>query len=138
MVLEKVELQIYFISKGVDYGVILLMIQFQVYCNVIQVCQKFGLFYEVEWVQYVCSYVMICFVVEYLCLCLGGFGQLNVILLFGFLLCLLFLEIYQQFCVVIESVKSLEYDIGEFGVCKCKVSIMVGVVVMLQYVVQYF
>ncbi len=71
-------------SKGADYGVTSPMTQFQVYRNAIQARQKLGLFHEVEWVQHVRSYAMTRFAVEHPRLRLGGSGQLNVILLFGF------------------------------------------------------
>ncbi|MBE0834196.1 hypothetical protein IH718_26405, partial [Escherichia coli] len=110
--LEKAELQTHSTSKGADYGVTSLMTQFQVYRNAIQARQKLGLFHEVEWVQHVRSYAMTRFAVEHPRLRLGGSGQLNVILLFGFSPRLPFPETYQQFRAVIESAKSLEYDIG--------------------------
>ena len=82
--LEKAELQTHSTSKGADYGVTSPMTQFQVYRNAIQARQKLGLFHEVEWVQHVRSYAMTRFAVEHPRLRLGGSGQLNVILLFGF------------------------------------------------------
>ncbi|HGM5802034.1 TPA: hypothetical protein ACKP5W_004733 [Pseudomonas aeruginosa] len=63
---------------------------------------------------------------------------MNVILLFGFSPRLPFPETYQQFRAVIESAKSLEYDIGEPGVRKRKVSITVGAAVMPQHAAQHF
>ncbi len=119
--LERAELQTHSTSKGADYGVTSPMTQFQVYRNAIQARQKLGLFHEVEWVQHVRSYAMTRFAVEHPRLRLGGSGQLNVILLFGFSPRLPFPETYQQFRAVIESAKSLEYDIGEPGVRKRKV-----------------
>lgn len=103
-----------------------------------QARQKLGLFHEVEWVQHVRSYAMTRFAVEHPRLRLGGSGQLNVILLFGFSPRLPFPETYQQFRAVIESAKSLEYDIGEPGVRKRKVSITVGAAVMPQHAAQHF
>ncbi|HCE6795236.1 TPA: 3-keto-5-aminohexanoate cleavage protein [Pseudomonas aeruginosa] len=134
--LEKAELQTHSTSKGADYGVTSPMTQFQVYRNAIQARQKLGLFHEVEWVQHVRSYAMTRFAVEHPRLRLGGSGQLNVILLFGFSPRLPFPETYQQFRAVIESAKSLEYDIGEPGVRKRKVSITVGAAVMPQHAAQ--
>ncbi|MFF6594636.1 hypothetical protein ACET4M_07235 [Pseudomonas aeruginosa] len=125
-------------SKGADYGVTSPMTQFQVYRNAIQARQKLGLFHEVEWVQHVRSYAMTRFAVEHPRLRLGGSGQLNVILLFGFSPRLPFPETYQQFRAVIESAKSLEYDIGEPDVRKRKVSITVGAAVMPQHAAQHF
>ncbi|WP_234301604.1 3-keto-5-aminohexanoate cleavage protein, partial [Pseudomonas aeruginosa] len=136
--LEKAELQTHSTSKGADYGVTSPMTQFQVYRNAIQARQKLGLFHEVEWVQHVRSYAMTRFAVEHPRLRLGGSGQLNVILLFGFSPRLPFPETYQQFRAVIESAKSLEYDIGEPGVRKRKVSITVGAAVMPQHAAQHF
>lgn len=125
-------------SKGADYGVTSPMTQFQVYRNAIQARQKLGLFHEVEWVQHVRSYAMTRFAVEHPRLRLGDSGQLNVILLFGFSPRLPFPETYQQFRAVIESAKSLEYDIGEPCVRKRKVSITVGAAVMPQHAAQHF
>jgi len=136
--LEKAELQTHSTSKGADYGVTSPMTQFQVYRNAIQARQKLGLFHEVEWVQHVRSYAMTRFAVEHPRLRLGGSGQLNVILLFGFSPRLPFPATYQQFRAVIESAKSLEYDIGEPCVRKRKVSITVGAAVMPQHAAQHF
>ncbi|MEG7362609.1 hypothetical protein [Pseudomonas citronellolis] len=136
--LEKARLQTHSTSKGADYGVTSPMTQFQVYRNAIQARQKLGLFHEVEWVQHVRSYAMTRFAVEHPQLCLGGSGQLNIILLFGFSPRLPFPETYQQFRDVIESAKSLECDISEPGRRKRKVSITVGAAVMPHQAGQHF
>jgi hypothetical protein len=136
--IERAQLNTHSTSKGADYGSTSPLIQFQVYKNAIQARQKLGLFHEVEWVQLVRSYAMTRFAVEHPAMRLGGSGQLNIILLFGFSPRLPFPETYAEFKSVIDAAKSLEYDIAEPTLKKRHVTITVGAAVMPQHAGGHF
>jgi hypothetical protein len=129
---QKTQLETYSTSKGADYGRTSPLIQFEVYRNAIRARQKLGLFHEVEWVQLVRSYAMTRYAIEHPDLRLGSSGQLNIILLFGFSPRLPFPESYAEFKTVVDTAKSLEYDLGEPGVRRRHVTITVGAAVLPQ------
>lgn len=130
---EKTNMDLNSTSKGADYGITSPMVQFQVYRNSIKARRRLGLLHEVEWVQLARSYAMTRFAIENPLMRLGGSGQLNIILLFGFSPRLPFPESYSEFRDVVKTAKSLEYDIAEPGVVKRKVTITVGAAVMPQH-----
>lgn len=135
---EKTNIDVNSTSKGADYGITSPMVQFQVYRNSIKARRRLGLLHEVEWVQLARSYAMTRFAIEHPLMRLGGGGQLNIILLFGFSPRLPFPESYNEFRDIVKRAKSLESDIVEPGVIKRKVTITVGAAVMPQHAKQNY
>jgi hypothetical protein len=126
---EDVQLEANSTARGANYGSSSASIQFEVYKQAIQWRNRLHLFHEVEWVQFVRSYAMTRFAIERPEIGLGGIGQLNVTLLFGFSPKLPFPSTYQEFKRVVDTAKLLEHDVGS----KCprrKVTISVGAAVM--------
>lgn len=132
--LATANLNTYSTSDGANYGRTSPLIQFQVYRSGIQARQRLGLLHEVEWVQFPRSYAMTRYAVEHPDLRLGGTGQLNITILFGFSPKLPFPKTYAEFRHVVEHARKLEYDLAEPGVKKRQVTITVGAAVLPEQV----
>ncbi|MFJ7213646.1 hypothetical protein [Amycolatopsis sp. NPDC098790] len=131
-------LDTYSTTKGADYGRTSPAIQFEVYRSAIEARSRLGLFHEVEWVQFPRSQAMSRYAVEHPLLGLGGSGQLNVTILFGFSPRLPFPRTYAEFKRVVAAAKSLEYDLAEPHVQKRHVTITVGAAVLPQQAAAHF
>ncbi|CAL9640476.1 hypothetical protein SUDANB120_06331 (plasmid) [Streptomyces sp. enrichment culture] len=128
--LTTTSLETYSTSNGADYGRTSPLIQFEVYRSAIQARQRLGLFHEVEWVQFPRSYAMTRYAVEHPQIRLGGSGQLNITLLFGFSPRLPFPKSYAEFKRVVDAARKLEYDLTGPGVKKRHVTVTVGAAVL--------
>ncbi|MET7830722.1 MULTISPECIES: hypothetical protein [Streptomyces] len=128
--LTTTSLETYSTSNGADYGRTSPLIQFEVYRSAAQARQRLGLFHEVEWVQFPRSYAMTRYAVEHPLIRLGGSGQLNITLLFGFSPRLPFPRTYAEFKEVVDAARKLEYDLSDPGVKKRHVTITVGAAVL--------
>ncbi|MEU6862342.1 hypothetical protein ABZ924_03525 [Streptomyces sp. NPDC046876] len=128
--LTTTSLETYSTSNGADYGRTSPLIQFEVYRSAVRARQQLGLFHEVEWVQFPRSYAMTRYAVEHPQIRLGGSGQLNVTLLFGFSPRLPFPRSYAEFKQVVDTARKLEYDLAEPGVKKRHVTVTVGAAVL--------
>ncbi len=129
--LTQTSLETYSTSNGADYGrTSPPLIQFEVYRSAVQARQRLGLFHEVEWVQFPRSYAMTRYAVEHPQIRLGGGGQINITLLFGFSPRLPFPRSYSEFKQVVDAARTLEYDLSQPGVKKRQVTITVGAAVL--------
>ncbi|MFH8789093.1 3-keto-5-aminohexanoate cleavage protein [Streptomyces roseoverticillatus] len=128
--LTETSLETYSTRNGADYGRTSPLIQFEVYRNTIQARQRLGLFHEVEWVQFPRSYALTRYAVEHPQIRLGGSGQLNITLLFGFSPRLPFPKSYAEFKQVVDAARTLEYDLADPGVKKRHVTVSVGAAVL--------
>ncbi|MFJ9697297.1 hypothetical protein [Kitasatospora sp. NPDC101183] len=128
--LTKTVLETYSTSNGADYGRTSPLIQFEVYRSAVRARQRLGLFHEVEWVQFPRSYAMTRYAVEHPRIRLGGSGQLNITLLFGFSPRLPFPETYAEFKQVVDAARKLEYDLAEPRVKRRHVTVTVGAAVL--------
>ncbi|MCB5910435.1 hypothetical protein [Streptomyces pinistramenti] len=136
--LTTASLETYSTSNGANYGRTSPAIQSEVYRNAIQARRQLGLFCEVEWVQFPRSYAMTRYAVEHPDMNLGGSGQLNITLLFGFSPRLPFPKNYAEFKQVVDSAKKLEYDLAEPGVKKRHVTVTVGAAVLPEQAGEHF
>lgn len=136
--LTTTDLETYSTSNGANYGRTSPLIQFEVYRNAVQARQRLGLFHEVEWVQFPRSYALTRYAVEHPEIRLGGSGQLNITLLFGFSPRLPFPKNYAEFKSVVDAAKRLEYDLAEPGVKKRQVTVTVGAAVLPSQAGEYF
>jgi hypothetical protein len=132
------QLEAYSTSGGADYGRTSPLIQLAVYMSAIEARRRLSLCDEVEWVQTLSSYAMTRFAIEHPAMRLGGRGQLNVTLLFGFTPRLPFPRTYSEFRDVVRTAKRLEYSIDEPKVRKRRVTITVGAAVLPQQAREYF
>lgn len=124
-------LEAYTTSHGAQYGRTSPAIQAEVYANAIANRRRLGLFDEIEWVQYPRSRAMARYAIEHPAFRLGSSGQLNITILFGFSPRLQVPLTYDEFRQIVQSAKSLEYDIGSTTPTRT-VSITVGAAVMPQ------
>ncbi|MEV4439205.1 hypothetical protein AB0K09_09310 [Streptomyces sp. NPDC049577] len=136
--LTATRLDTYSTSSGADYGRTSPLIQFEVYSSAIRARRQLGLFHEVEWVQFPRSYAMTRYAVEHPGMRLGGTGQLNITLLFGFSPRLPFPTDYAEFKQVVDAAKKLEYDLAEPGVKKRHVTVTVGAAVLPQQASEHY
>ncbi|HEX2652264.1 MAG TPA: 3-keto-5-aminohexanoate cleavage protein [Xanthobacteraceae bacterium] len=100
-------------ARGSNYGASSAHVQFETYRQALEWRNRMHLLHEVEWVQFVRSYAMTRFAIEHPWLQLGGSGQLNITLLFGFSPKLPFPANYAEFKQVVNAAKRLEFDIGK-------------------------
>ncbi|MFB6818643.1 hypothetical protein ACFCV8_29295 [Streptomyces sp. NPDC056347] len=128
--LTTTSLETYSTSNGADYGRTSPLIQFEVYRSAVKARQRLGLFHEVEWVQFPRSYAMTRYAVEHPKIRLGGSGQLNITLLFGFSPRLPYPKSYGEFKKVVDAARKLEYDLAAPGIKKRHVTITVGAAVL--------
>ncbi|MFJ9634480.1 hypothetical protein ACIRU8_42990 [Streptomyces sp. NPDC101175] len=136
--LATTDLETYSTSNGANYGRTSPLIQFEVYRNAIQARQRLGLFHEVEWVQFLRSYALTRYAVEHPEMRLGGSGQLNITLLFGFSPRLPFPKSYAEFKRVVDAAKRLEYDLADPSVKKRQVTVSVGAAVLPGQIAEHF
>jgi hypothetical protein len=122
----------YSTNGGGDYGRTSPLIQFQIYGNAIKARRRLHLLHEIEWVQFLRSYALSRLAIEHPALGLGGSGQLNITLLFGFSPRLPFPSTYEEFRQVVRAAKSLEYDLADPCVRRRKVTVSVGAAILPQ------
>ncbi|MFJ5925682.1 hypothetical protein ACIQF6_24040 [Kitasatospora sp. NPDC092948] len=131
--LTRTSLETYSTTNGADYGRTSPLIQFEVYRSAVQARQRLGLFHEVEWVQFPRSYAMTRYAVEHPQIRLGGSGQLNITLLFGFSPRLPFPRSYAEFKQVVDAARRLEYDLADPKVKRRHVTVSVGAAVLPEH-----
>jgi uncharacterized protein (DUF849 family) len=123
----------YSTSGGADYGKTSPRIQFEVYRNAVRERMRLNLFHEVEWVQWGRSMAMTRYAVEHPRIRLGGSGQINIALLFGFSPRMPFPADYHEFKDVVAAAKSLECDAGAPSPKRRRVTVTVGAAVLPQH-----
>lgn len=133
---EHASLHTYSTTNGADYGRTSPKVQFLVYRKAVAERRRLGLLHEIEWVQLERSYAMSRYAVEHPEIQLGDSQQLNITLLFGFSPRLPFPESYDEFRRVVRLARSLEWNLGEPGVPRRRVSITVGAAVLPQHAAQ--